>query len=71
MTHDSPAGTTATFTPVAVAATRTTIGVLPGSGFDEELRELLRSRLIVVHLLALVYVTLLAATVLILPNEGR
>ena len=48
----SPPRATASFAPC---------GQAPGSGFDEELRQLLRSRLILVHLLALAYVLLLAA----------
>lgn len=60
----SPAtGPTATFEAPAPALTASIAPVnhAAGIGFDEELRRLLRSRLILVHLLALLYVVLLAA----------
>lgn len=49
---------TATFAPAAATAAFPVAGAV-GSGFDEELRRLLRSRLILVHLLDLAYVVLL------------
>ncbi len=40
---------------------------MPGSGFDEELRRLLRGRLLLVHLLALALIVLLAAMIRLTP----
>jgi serine/threonine-protein kinase len=45
------------------------VGALTARGFDEELRRLLRSRLILIHLLALTYVTLLAALSFVMPGS--
>ena len=45
-------------------------GRVTGSGFDEELRRLLRSRLMFVHLLALMYVALLKALTLSTPGDN-
>jgi eukaryotic-like serine/threonine-protein kinase len=42
----------------------------PGSGFDEELRQLLRSRLILVHLLALILTLLLVVQLLLIPRRA-
>jgi serine/threonine-protein kinase len=43
----------------------------PGRGFDEEFRRLLRSRLILVHVLAFAYIALLAALSLAIPDPGQ
>jgi eukaryotic-like serine/threonine-protein kinase len=52
---------TATFDPVAGNGTVSRAGIDPvASGYDEELRRLLRTRLILVHLLAFVYLFFLA-----------
>ena len=40
----------------------------PGSGFDEELRRLLRERLLLIHLLALALIVLLAAMIRLTPT---
>jgi eukaryotic-like serine/threonine-protein kinase len=69
MSHDPPGGKTVTFAAAPTAATGTAPPIVPGSGFEEELRQLLRSRLILVHAIAWVYVTLLVAVVLILPAD--
>ena len=59
-TFEAPASvTTASFAPGGLAA---------GSGFDEELRRLLRYRLILVHLLALIYIALLAGLSALFTN---
>jgi tRNA A-37 threonylcarbamoyl transferase component Bud32 len=44
---------------------------VPRGGFDEELRRLLHSRLILVHLLALVFNALFAVLVLVIPRRGQ
>jgi serine/threonine-protein kinase len=55
----SPLDPTAAYASPAGGPTRTApTGSRPGAGFDEELRRLLRSRLILVHLLSLAYVVL-------------
>jgi serine/threonine-protein kinase len=46
------------------------VGQVGGFGFDEELRRLLRSRLILVHLLALLYVALLKMLTLSTPSDN-
>jgi hypothetical protein len=43
-------------------------GSAPRSGFDEELRRLLRQRLILVHLLALAFTILLAVLSRLIPR---
>jgi serine/threonine-protein kinase len=64
-----PPGPTITLPAAAVAATVTRPASVP-SGFDEELRQLLRSRLILVHLLALAFVVLQAAMSFLTPDEA-
>jgi eukaryotic-like serine/threonine-protein kinase len=44
---------------------------MPGSGFDEELRRLLRGRLLLVHILALALIVLLAAMILLTPTAEQ
>ena len=44
---------------------------MPGSGFDEELRRLLRGRLLLIHLLTLVLVVLLAAMIRLTPTAEQ
>src|SRR4051812_5674081 len=46
-------------------------GPLPAGRFDEELRRLLRSRLILAHLLGLVYVALLAVLSFLVPGADE
>jgi hypothetical protein len=59
-TLDAPAAVpTASFAPG---------GRAPGGGFDEELRRLLRSRLIFVHLIAMALIVLLAVMVFFIPG---
>jgi serine/threonine-protein kinase len=59
-TYDAPRGVpTTSFAPG---------GHVSGSGFDEELRRLLRSRLILVHLLALAFIILLATLSFLMPG---
>jgi hypothetical protein len=58
---------TATFAPATATAT---LPAAAGSGFDEELRRLLRSRLILIHLLALAVVLLLGVLSFVGP-AGR
>src|SRR4051794_28987631 len=60
---------TATFAAPGGDETALFIPSTPARGFDEELRRLLRSRLIVVHLLVLGYYALLAITLLSGPKE--
>jgi hypothetical protein len=55
--------TTAEFEPASVPGPSAS-----GRAFDEELRRLLRSRLILVHLLALAFVVLLVVMTLLIPN---
>ena len=43
----------------------------PGSGFDEELRRLLRERLLLIHLLALALIVLLAAMIRLTPTAEQ
>jgi eukaryotic-like serine/threonine-protein kinase len=64
---------TASFEPVAGNCTVTRAGGEPvASGYEEELRRLLRSRLILVHLLAFVYIALLAGLSALFPiAEGQ
>ena len=60
-----------TVTHVA-ASPATTVGLpVRGSGFDEELRQLLRSRLYLVHLLASAFYILLLALSLIIPGQDE
>src|SRR5262249_21540626 len=60
-TFDAPRGVpTTSFAPA---------GRGPGSGLDEELRGLLRSRLILVHLLALAFIILLATLSFLMPGQ--
>ncbi len=69
-----PAELTATFEAQAGAPTASFApgGPLAGSGFDEELRRLLRARLILVHVLGVAYIALLAALSVLLPEgEGE
>jgi serine/threonine-protein kinase len=63
---------TATFAPSPESATVTHRGrATAGRAFDEELRHLLRSRLILVHLLTLAFVGLLAVLEVVIPRgEG-
>ncbi|HET6575945.1 MAG TPA: hypothetical protein VFG68_20255, partial [Fimbriiglobus sp.] len=66
-----PNGTaTATYAPDAATAAFPAPGAA-GSGFYEELRRLLRSRLILVHLLALAFFVLLAALSMVVPRSAE
>ena len=66
----SPDSATVAFVASPGSATVTLPGRLSfGRGFDEEVRRLLRSRLIFVHLLALLYISLLAALSWAVPNR--
>ena len=44
---------------------------MPGSGFDEELRRLLRGRLLLIHLLTLALIVLLAAMIRLTPTAEQ
>ena len=44
---------------------------MPGSGFDEELRRLLRGRLLLIHLLTLALIALLAAMIRLTPTAEQ
>jgi serine/threonine-protein kinase len=68
------AGPTATFHPQGAADETATASGGPApaaSPFDEELRQLLRYRLLLVHLLALAFMTLLAVLVFVIPRQGQ
>jgi hypothetical protein len=68
-----PADATATFEAAGNAPTAAfaPVGRAPGGGFDEERRRLLRSRLILVHLLALALGVLIVAVSLYWPLEAE
>jgi tRNA A-37 threonylcarbamoyl transferase component Bud32 len=62
-TFDAPGGVpTASFAPGSRVRR---------SGFDEELRRLLRSRLILVHLLGLAYLILFTVMIVVIPRDAR
>jgi tRNA A-37 threonylcarbamoyl transferase component Bud32 len=72
-----PLGATGVYGPAVTSETpanRLTLGIEPartsGDGFNEELRCLLRSRLILVHILALAITILLALLSLVAPREA-
>src|SRR5262245_12035015 len=68
----SPLDATASYAAPADGPTRTApAGTRPGVGFDEELRQLLRSRLIFVHLIGTAIVALALVTILLIPRGTR
>ena len=64
-----PSGLTAAFDAARLETTAIFVpgGNVPQSGFDEELRRLLRGRLLLVHVLALALIVLLAAMIRLTP----
>src|SRR5262249_40086605 len=66
-----PSADTATFDAHGGVPTASFVpgGSAPRSGFDEELRRLLRSRLILVHLLALGFFFLLGTLGIVVPRQ--
>jgi serine/threonine-protein kinase len=68
----APAGPTATFRPDGLGGeTRTHHPAPVASPFDEELRQLLRSRLIFVHLIGTALIVLAMVTILFIPSGTR
>jgi serine/threonine-protein kinase len=71
MPHDSPAGTTIPLSPPGSVGAVVARPIRAASGFDEELRQLLRSRLLLFQLLTIVYAALLMVMAAFTPEDSQ